>query len=57
MTINLGPEIIAALLANLIVIIAGVVHLATRITEIHTDIKWIKKRCPQCQPISEENSK
>lgn len=45
------------LFANALVIGGGYVNIKTTLTEIKTDLKWIKKRCPQCQPISDENTK
>lgn len=36
--------------SNLIVFVGGLIHLTTRLTRIETDLKWIKKRCPQCLP-------
>jgi hypothetical protein len=40
-------------LSNLFVLIGGLIHIATRLTRIETDVKWIKKGCPQCQQTSE----
>lgn len=40
-------------LANLFTLTGGLVHIATRLTRIETDIKWIKKGCPKCQQTSE----
>jgi hypothetical protein len=37
-------------IANLFTLVGGLVHMATRLTKIETDLKWIKKRCPQCLP-------
>lgn len=45
------------LIANAFVIAGGYVNIKTTLTAIQTDLKWIKKRCPQCQPTSEENMK
>jgi len=36
-------------LANLFTLVAGLIHMATRLTRIETDVKWIKKSCPLCQ--------
>jgi len=44
-------------LANLFTLTGGLIHIATRLTRIETDVKWIKKGCPQCQPISEDHTK
>jgi hypothetical protein len=40
-------------LANLFTLVGGLVHIATRLTRIETDVKWIKKGCPQCQQNSD----
>jgi len=45
------------LIANALVVGGGYVNIKTSLTAIQTDLKWIKKRCPQCQPTSEENMK
>jgi uncharacterized membrane protein YciS (DUF1049 family) len=45
------------LIANALVVGGGYVNIKTALTAIQTDLKWIKKRCPQCQPTSEENMK
>lgn len=44
------------LIANVFVIGGGYVSIKTTLTIIQTDLKWIKKRCPQCQPQISENS-
>lgn len=40
-------------LANLFTLTGGLIHIATRLTRIETDVKWIKKGCPHCQQTSE----
>jgi hypothetical protein len=37
-------------IANLFTLVGGLVHITNRLTRIETDLKWIKKRCPQCLP-------
>ena len=54
MEIKFGIEILIAAGANFIAIVAGIIHITNRITEIHTDVKWIKKSCPKCQLNSED---
>jgi hypothetical protein len=48
MTTEIIGIIIIAALSNLVLILGGVIHLTNRITEIGTDVKWIKKNCPVC---------
>lgn len=48
--------ILGLALSNLFVLVGGLIHLATRLTRIETDVKWIKKSCPQCQLNSENLS-
>ena len=43
-------------LSNLFVLIGGLIHIATRLTRIETDVKWIKKGCPQCQQNQKETN-
>ena len=45
--------IVGIALANLFTLMGGLIHIATRLTRIETDVKWIKKGCPQCQQTSE----
>jgi len=42
--------------SNLFILIGGLVHIATRLTRIETDLKWVKKNCPACQLNSENLS-
>jgi len=49
--------IISATLTNLITLIGGLSHIATRLVKIETDIKWIKGNCPKCPQTWDQNSK
>jgi fumarate hydratase class II len=40
-------------ISNVFALVAGLIHIATRLTRIETDIKWIKAGCPKCQRTSE----
>jgi len=42
-------------LANLFTLVGGLVHIASRLTRIETDIKWIKSGCPNCQLTLDQN--
>jgi len=45
--------IVGIALANLFTLMGGLIHIATRLTRIETDVVWIKKGCPQCQQTLE----
>jgi len=49
--------VIGIALANLFTLAGGLVHIATRLTRIETDIKWIKSGCPQCRQTSDNPMK
>lgn len=45
--------IVGIALANLFTLMGGLIHIATRLTRIETDVGWIKKGCPKCQQTLE----
>jgi len=45
--------IVGMALANLFTLMGGLIHIATRLTRIETDVGWIKKGCPKCQQTLE----
>jgi hypothetical protein len=47
-------EVLIIFAANLIALIGGLIHVTNKITEIHTDIKWIKANCPRCTYFKED---
>jgi|GEM_PF-7124682 len=49
--------ILGIALANLFTLAGGLVHIASRLAKIETDLKWIKKGCPQCQQTLEDRMK
>ena len=36
-------------LSNVIALVAGLIHIATRLTRIETTLSLMKQWCPQCQ--------
>jgi hypothetical protein len=48
MTTETWGIIIAISGLNLTTLVGGIIHLATRLTRIETNIKWIKQGCPMC---------
>ncbi len=40
-------------LSNVVALVAGLIHIATRLTRIETTVDFIKGNCPQCRPTSE----
>jgi len=57
MTYEAWIMIFGITLANLFTLTGGLVHIATRLTRIETDLKWIKQGCPQCRQNLENPSK
>ena len=53
MSIEAWIMIVGIALANLFTLVGGLIHMTTRLTRIETDVKWIKRNCPQCQQNSE----
>ena len=53
---NITAELMLTLLANIIIVVGALVHITGRITEIHTDVKWIKRNCPRCAAKQEEEN-
>ena len=43
-------------LSNVVALVAGLIHIATRLTRIETTVEFIKGNCPRCQPTSENPS-
>jgi fumarate hydratase class II len=43
-------------LSNLIALVGALIHVATKLSRIETDVKWIKGNCPRCQPTLENPS-
>ena len=40
-------------LSNVVALVAGLIHIATRLARIETTVEFIKGNCPRCQPTSE----
>ena len=40
-------------LSNVVALVAGLIHIATRLTRIETTVDFIKGSCPQCRQTSE----
>ncbi|MBS3920018.1 MAG: hypothetical protein KG012_14160 [Deltaproteobacteria bacterium] len=57
MTYEAWIMILGIALANLFTLAGGLVHIASRLAKIETDLKWIKKGCPQCQQTLEDRMK
>lgn len=43
-------------LTNLIALIGTMLNVASKLSRIETDVKWIKRNCPRCQPTLENPS-
>ena len=43
-------------LSNVVALVAGLIHVATRLTRIETTVDFIKGNCSRCQPTSENPS-
>jgi hypothetical protein len=55
MTIDTWIIIVALALTNVIALVGGLLHVATKLTRIDTTLQLIKERCPQCQPTLDRN--
>jgi len=40
-------------LSNVVALVAGLIHIATRLTRIETTVEFIKGNCPRCQQTSD----
>jgi len=49
--------VISATLTNIIAMLTGLSHIATRLVRIETELIWIKGNCPKCPLISDQNFK
>jgi hypothetical protein len=48
--------IVGMAITNLVALMAGLIHLTSRLARIETDLKWVKRNCPKCPQNSDENT-